>query len=77
MWLKAVVEEAVELLAYELRTADVELTLDLEEGLPRLWADPHQLNQVLVNLLANANQAMRRFFRNESASRIRSNRSPV
>ena len=60
VWLKAVVEEAVELLAYELRTADVELALDLEEGLPRLWADPHQLNQVLVNLLANANQAMRR-----------------
>jgi signal transduction histidine kinase len=60
VWLKAVVEEAVELLAYELRTGDVELSLDLEKDLPRLWADPHQLNQVLVNLLANANQAMRR-----------------
>jgi len=60
VWLKAVVEEAVELLAYELRTGDVELALEFEENLPRLWADPHQLNQVLVNLLANANQAMRR-----------------
>jgi len=60
VWLKPVVEEAVELLAYEFKTGSVEVVLDLAEDLPRLWADPHQLHQVLVNLLANANQAMRR-----------------
>jgi signal transduction histidine kinase len=60
VWLKLVIEEAVELLAYELRTGSVEVVLDVAEELPQLWADPHQLHQVLVNLLANANQAMRR-----------------
>jgi len=58
--LDKVVREAVELLSYELRTSDVEVTFDLAEDLPTLWADSHQLHQVLVNLVANAHQAMRR-----------------
>lgn len=57
--LNSVVGEAVELLAYPLRTDGVELTLDLVSDLPPLWADPHQLHQVLVNLVTNAHQAMR------------------
>jgi len=32
----------------------------MADDLPVLWADPHQLHQVLVNLIANAHQAMRR-----------------
>jgi len=58
--LNQVVQEAVELLAYDLRTSNVQVTLDLAEGLPVTWADAHQLHQVLVNLVANAHQAMRR-----------------
>jgi two-component system sensor histidine kinase/response regulator len=58
--LNKVVEEAVELLAYELKTGGVEIVVDLEEGLPQLWADGHQLHQVLVNLVGNAHHAMRR-----------------
>jgi signal transduction histidine kinase len=57
--LNGVVREAIELLAYELRTDNVEVRLELADDLPRLWADPHQLVQVLVNLIANAHQAMR------------------
>jgi CheY-like chemotaxis protein len=57
--LNSVVDEAVELLAYPLRTDGVELTLNLAPDLPPLWADPHQLHQVLVNLVTNAHQAMR------------------
>ena len=57
--LSSVVGEAVELLAYPLRTDGVELTLNLASDLPPLWADPHQLHQVLVNLVTNAHQAMR------------------
>ena len=53
-----VAEEAVELLAYQLRLDNVEVTLDLAPDLPVLWADPHQIHQVFVNLLANAHQAM-------------------
>ncbi|MFQ5829465.1 MAG: PAS domain S-box protein [Candidatus Methylomirabilia bacterium] len=58
MGLNQVVQEAVELLAYQFRVDDVEVTLDLVTDLPVLWADPNQLAQVLVNLLTNAYQAM-------------------
>ena len=58
--LASVIEGAVELLAYELRTEEIEVAIDVEPGLPRFIADPHQLHQVLVNLLANAQHAMRR-----------------
>ena len=53
-----VVREAVELLAYPLRVDNVEVQLELAEDLPTLWADPHQLHQVVVNLITNAHQAM-------------------
>jgi two-component system NtrC family sensor kinase len=36
----------------------VEVTLDLPANLPVLWADPHQLHQVFVNLITNAQHAM-------------------
>ncbi len=58
MRLNQVVEEAVELLAYPLRLDSVEVRLELAP-LPVLWADPHQLHQVVVNLASNAHQAMR------------------
>src|SRR6185369_14395729 len=51
---------ALELVAYELRTEGVQVTVDVPEGLPLLWADAHQLHQVLVNMLVNAQHAMRR-----------------
>jgi len=58
--LNAVVHEALELLAYEMRTDSVDVLSDLAEGLPPLWADGHQLHQVLVNLMTNAHHAMRK-----------------
>jgi len=57
--LNQVVREALELVAYPLRVDNVELKLELSERLPRLVADGHQLHQVLVNLLTNAQQALR------------------
>jgi signal transduction histidine kinase len=57
--LNLVVGEAVELLAYPLRVDNVEVKLELAEDLPILWADPHQLHQVVVNLVTNAHYAMR------------------
>ena len=57
--MNGIVQEAVELLAYPLRVDNVEVTLDLAADLPPLWADPHQLHQVVVNLVTNAHHAMR------------------
>ena len=58
--LKQVALGALELLAYELRTENIEVVVDLADDLPVLWADPHQLHQVVVNLVTNAHHAMRR-----------------
>ncbi len=57
--LNRIIQEAVELVAYPLRVDDVEVRLELAPGLPPLWADPHQLHQVMVNLITNAHHAMR------------------
>ena len=56
--LDRVVREALELLVYRLRVDNVEVVLELPDDLPMLWADPHQLHQVVVNLVTNAHQAM-------------------
>lgn len=57
--LNAVVEEAMKLLTYTLQVDDVDIRLHLDDHLPPLWADPHQLHQVVVNLVTNAHQALR------------------
>src|SRR5213593_3996438 len=57
--LNQLVHDSVELVAYELRSDNVDVVLDLAEDLPSLWADGHQLQQVLVNIVTNAHHALR------------------
>jgi two-component system NtrC family sensor kinase len=57
--LNPLVVETVELLAYPLRVDNVTVHLHLDEQVPPLWGDAHQLRQVLLNLLTNAQQALR------------------
>lgn len=52
------VEATVELRAYELRTHNVTVELELQAALPEIMADRYQLQQVLMNLIINAEQAM-------------------
>ena len=58
--LNDIARDAAELLAYHLRVDGIEVSLDLDEGLPVLWADPHQLHQVVVNLVTNARDELRK-----------------
>jgi two-component system NtrC family sensor kinase len=58
--LNDIARDAAELLAYHLRVDGIEVKLDLEEDLPALWADPHQLHQVVVNLITNARDELRK-----------------
>jgi CheY-like chemotaxis protein len=53
------VAETVELLTYPFQVDNVVVHLHLDDQAPPLWGDPHQLQQVVVNLLTNAQQALR------------------
>lgn len=56
--LNQVVRETLALRAYEQRVANVAIIEALAAGLPPVFADPHQIQQILLNLIVNAEQAM-------------------
>src|SRR5438046_5981394 len=53
-----VVRETLALRAYEQRVSNITVFDALAGGLPQVFADGHQIQQVLLNLIINAEQAM-------------------
>ncbi len=53
-----VVRETLALRAYEQRVTNISVIDALASGIPHVFADPHQIQQVLLNLVINAEQAM-------------------
>jgi PAS domain S-box-containing protein len=56
--LNQVVRETLALRAYEQRLTNIEVVTALAAGLPHVFADAHQIQQVLLNLVINAEHAM-------------------
>ena len=56
--INTVVETALEVTAYALRSADIYVELKLAPDLPQVMVDPDQFGQVVTNLLVNAQHAL-------------------
>ncbi len=61
--LHTVIEEVLEIMAYDLRTSNVTVVKEFAPTVPPIMADPHHLQQVFVNILGNARQAIEPFQR--------------
>jgi signal transduction histidine kinase/GAF domain-containing protein/ActR/RegA family two-component response regulator len=57
--INAILGKTVELRAYELKVDKIDVSTDLAPDLPPTVADPNQLLQVFMNIVTNAEQAMK------------------
>lgn len=57
------IDDVLEIMAYDLRTSNITVKREFADGLPSLLVDPHQVQQVFINILSNARQAIEAFRR--------------
>ena len=53
-----ILQSALELRAYELRTSNIEVVTNLASSLPKIMVDFHQIQEVFLNIVLNAEQVM-------------------
>ena len=56
--LNEIVENMAQLLAYPVRSSGCRIVLDLDRAVPSVVGDAHEIEQAVVNLVTNAQQAM-------------------
>ena len=69
--LRKVLDETLTLSEYDLKVNNVALERDIPKDLPRVVADPHQLEQVFLNVVNNALDAMEDNGRGRGSLRVR------
>ncbi len=57
--LNTLIERVLELRNYDLRVRNIDVTMELDPSLPDTMVDTNQLQQVFLNIIINAEQAMR------------------
>src|SRR5260221_14663440 len=70
-----VLDDTLELRGYELRVRGIDVQRDYDEQSPETMADAHQLQQVFLNLITNAEQAIERADPDAQRLAIRARRS--
>ena len=73
--LNELVQRTVQMQAYPLRKSNITVDFVPEAAIPAIVADPNQLMQVFLNLLLNAEQAIRES-REKGTIRVRTGRNP-
>ena len=63
-----IVDAVLEFLAYDMRTNNITIVREYAPELPPIMADSHQLQQVILNILSNARQAIEAFRRDGGSS---------
>lgn len=63
------VEDALSMLSEQLRLQNIDVNLDLDTDLPSVLGDPNQIEQVMVNLITNARDALEEAERKEISLR--------
>ncbi|MEI9864988.1 MAG: ATP-binding protein [Limisphaerales bacterium] len=58
IYVNGMVEAALEMINYQLRTSNIDVITQFDSSLPVVFADGHQIQQVLLNVINNARQAM-------------------
>lgn len=59
LWnVNALLESSVEFMQYQLRTSNIQVVTQLDPTLPQAMVDEHQMQQVFMNILNNARQAI-------------------
>ena len=70
-----VLDDTLELRGYELRVRGIDVQRDYDEQVAETMADAHQLQQVFLNLITNAEQAMERAERDQQRLTVRTRRT--
>jgi len=56
--IQEVIQRSLELLIPRLREGNIEVVVKLQPDMPKIMADPYQMQKVFTNIIANAEQAM-------------------